>query len=223
MTTGSATSSPAALTQLARACASTLQTDYIVPLDADEFIIARDRETYTEAIERASQDCVPLKLWRTYVPTPEDDENIQDPVRRITHRRRFERADLGKVVVPARLIRDESVTFREGNHGLMSPGNNILHTIVDDIHLGHFPIRSPGQFVSKALTNQLSMHLNPERIAGGAFHWKTMYEQVVDQWDITPEKLCEIGCSYSDRNPSDLVRDPLQAPAGVELALSGHG
>ncbi|KAA3622145.1 MAG: glycosyltransferase family 2 protein [Proteobacteria bacterium] len=199
------------LTGLARACAQALGAGYVVPLDADEFICAPGRDAYRDLVEYASHDTVPMVFWRTFVPTPDDDAADPNPLRRITHRRVHEREDIGKVVIPASVLEDESVVLLEGSHGLVSDRGDLLHATFDGVRLAHFPIRSAAQFVSKALIGQLSIHLNPDRVSGSAFHWKAMFEHVVDSWDVSPEALREFGCIYSDHHASGLVFDPLDA------------
>ncbi len=197
------------LTHLARVCTRCLQTEYIVPLDADEIIDSGSRDHFLQSIRAVPDGSAPLLLWRTHVPVPGDDPSILDPVRRIGHRRQHERQDLGKVVIRVDEMSRDDVVLREGNHGLATPDNSILHAVVDGVRLAHFPVRSAEQFVAKALTGQLAIQLNPGRVNGGAFHWKAMCERVAQSWSASAEMLSEVGAGYSDRSRSALVHDPL--------------
>src|SRR5205814_5178182 len=78
------------------------RADWVLPLDADEFVIAPQGESLiaTDACEDA-----PIALpWRSYVPCDVDDAGQPNPVLRIRHRLRRENWHWIKVAIPAKLV-----------------------------------------------------------------------------------------------------------------------
>jgi len=71
---------------LLRRVACDSKFDFLLPLDADEFITAEDRmvlETELGAIPRVGALSV---NWLSYVPTDQDDQTDPNPITRIRHR-----------------------------------------------------------------------------------------------------------------------------------------
>lgn len=104
---------------LIRSATSRDRFDFILPLDADEFIVARSREEL-EAELAAIPAVGTLSLaWLSYVPTPDDDRAEPNPVTRIRHRHSAPHPHIRKVFFPADLMqRDTDVILADGNHHL---------------------------------------------------------------------------------------------------------
>lgn len=199
---------------LARAAAAFVSPRYLFPLDADEFIAAESRDHLLSALRSLPGDRVGRATWKTYVPTPDDDARIANPLTRITHCRQGELQWYSKVVAPAHLFSDPSVSLREGNHGLSRGDCDIEDVVLGDVRLAHFPIRSEKQLISKMLVGWLGMQLNAGRENGGAFHWREIFDRLKRTWAFSTLDLQHIGSIYSAREEHDLVREPLALPPG---------
>ena len=93
--------------------------------------------------------------WRSYLPDPGDDPAELNPVVRIRRRIAEETNPLVKVFIPARLGRRADAVLPQGNHKLSvngRPSNAVRH---HGACLGHFPVRSRGQFVAKTVLGHL--------------------------------------------------------------------
>lgn len=204
------------LTALTRICVETLFPEYITLLDADEFITAESRQALLEELRRDARDAVALIRWKTFVPTPSDDQQVRSALSRIQHRRETERADLGKVIIPSRLISDGEFELLEGSHGLRAPSKHVPHIFLEDARLAHFPVRSTSQLVTKILIGQLSNTLNANLKDGQAFHWKSIYDKVKVDWSTTDSELEQFALEYSDFDSSGYVHDPMLLPGDLE-------
>src|SRR2546429_3849459 len=89
---------------------------WILPLDADEFIVGGDVGEVLEAMPRDRPATLP---WRTYVPRPEDDEGERHLLRRVRHRREPEAPLQHKVFVSSELAADPSIKLSIGAHKLL--------------------------------------------------------------------------------------------------------
>ena len=100
--------------------------DWVLPLDADEFLRVESREALERALENAPTDRPAFLHPQSYIPTPADDPSEQNPVARIRHRRAREVSQLGKVAVPAQVAADPSLMLDQGNHFVVGDDNQRL-------------------------------------------------------------------------------------------------
>src|SRR5438067_7755764 len=89
---------------------------WVLPLDADEFVVGGDVRSVLAAQPRDRPASLP---WRTYVPRPEDDESERHLLRRVQYRREPEAPLQHKVVVSSELALDRSVRLSIGAHKLL--------------------------------------------------------------------------------------------------------
>jgi hypothetical protein len=141
----------ACVTSLMREAVLHFQADWVFLLDADEFIVGPDvRSTL------AAGDQKPLEVqWRTYCPSASDRENEVNPVVRIGHCRLIEPETSWKVVVPAVLAADDSISACQGNHFLVRDGQVVKGCRIDAIRLAHFPVRSAEQYAAKTILSAM--------------------------------------------------------------------
>lgn len=124
--------------------------DWILPLDADEFIIPPGHQSLKDVLAQHAQD----RLWRLpckgYVPTPQDDLAERHILQRIQHRRSREEIPWHKICIPTAILKGDAWKVGYGNHHLLGSDNKALAaTDMQGIFLAHFPIRSPQQIATK--------------------------------------------------------------------------
>lgn len=175
--------------------------DWILPLDADEFVQPNRQGLISDANE--SDRPVGL-LMRTYVPQRESDANERNPVIRITGRRRAEVRNWFKVFVPASLARRPGARLTEGNHEL-AVGDAVLESrIARTASIAHLPIRSPGQYIAKIAIGHLSRQVIPERRSDWGYHYRQPFEQLKSD----PALLAANYVTNGD-NDADYMLDPI--------------
>jgi hypothetical protein len=174
--------------------------DWIVPLDADEFLVVPDGA----ALVPPSAGCeAPLPMrWRSYVPHPTDDGKEGNPVVRIRHRRLDERWEWHKILLPGRLASHPQAVLSHGNHRLSIAGTIVRNAAPGEAYLAHFPVRSPAQYTGKVLLQHL------QHLAVGK--WNGEFEGRFGAWYLAPYETIK-------RNPE--VPDAVFREAGLRYGI----
>lgn len=188
--------------------------DWVLPLDADEIVVAPDR-TALEAALGDPGSLTPATLpLANYYPTERDDAGIANPVRRLRHRASLSHSSR-KVIVPRALAADAGVVAGKGSHALYR-GDAALadRPLPAGIHLAHFALRSLGQQVLRVATAELQKLGRGQAHAGLDVHYRLGFQLLAEHPDRFEQML------YS--RAQDLTLDP--APyLGGELRHTGSG
>ncbi len=211
-----------ALTELMHALAVHEKPDWILPLDADEFLIGT-RGNPRETIETLSKSHVSMIPWRTYVPTAADDPKDKNILRRIIHRRSAEHPQYRKVLIPRAFHHEARIPL--GSHTLLSSGGVAPAQSIDTLALAHFPLRDPLQCRRKIIEGWERHRANPDAKPGENFHWERLYLEMKDG-SPTVQRLEEIARNYAttDETAVDLVEDavPLCEDKSSTPSVSRH-
>jgi hypothetical protein len=188
------------LTRLIRETAAQFLPDWVVPLDADEFVRG-------DLDRLAAVDAVVELPWQTYVPTPGDAPD-GDPIRRIVHRRRWEEPQFSKVAIPRPVLSDPAFRLAEGSHAVERPA--AATCVIDGLTLAHFPVRSEEQVRRKA-ANFARRALVPGMLPGQSYHLARLAEECRRRGTFSAEDLQHLAATYAATGPVDesLVHDPL--------------
>jgi hypothetical protein len=208
------------INRLLKLAAHEFSADWILGLDADEFIDGCADRSFLPPVEEERTPCLKLRT-RTYYVHAGDDGRALNPIERITHRllkEPFVEWDpvQFKVFVPGWLARKEGASYMQGKHLLMVDGNEAIHRVAGDVWLGHFSLRSPCQYAMKLASKQIQkFHL----IAAGGddvdFYDKH-YEVLRKSYPAFVEKFPAMRVSYhrSGDDSGELVRAPLRYRGG---------
>lgn len=192
--------------------------DWILPMDSDEFIVCASgdlRDDLGEPLKCKIRQ-IPKIPWRTYVPTPDDDQLEKNTLKRITHRLETEIRQFHKIVVPGRLLTSGPWNIRMGNHALRK-GNNDFKIYpsyeLTGVAYAHFPVRSVKQIKSKVLSGWPATLAKKNYGHKEAFHWKELYDKFRETPDVGYELLTEMALNYTGQPASgiipNLVKDPV--------------
>lgn len=197
------------LTTLMREVALAPETDWILPLDADEFLCG-DENVY-EAIRTTPPDRVALLPWKTYVPTENDNLSEPDVLLRMTFRREHEPYQYYKVMVPRALAADSVLPM--GSHVLLKHNANTPQPSVEHptLRIAHFPVRSEQQLRRK-ITQGWEAHVNhPHTSPDQSYHWKALYERCRNPDPISTAELRQIALCYAakEEGTPEAVHDPV--------------
>jgi len=210
-------------THLLQSTARAFQPDWIIPLDTDEFLVPEENQPLGEILGSVPSDHVAIMPWKSYVPTPYDDQNIINPLLRIRHRREVEDPVWYKVAIPSSIFSDKSLIVDTGNHSVHSSvyGRRYPVTPLDRLKLAHYPIRSAEQIVGKAFIGWLANLCDSNRKQGNGFHQEEMFHRFLDNPAPSGEELQQIGLSYSGCNPScNLTDDPIQISKDIPIVYT---
>ncbi len=202
----------AALTSLLSECVAT-GADWILPLDADEFLCAAPGHWCSDVVAALPQDRIALLPWRTYVPMAEDDPLEPNPIRRIRFRREPERPLFHKVLLPAQVAASSGARLGLGSHVVFrGDGTPFPSAAADGIWLAHIPVRSAAQIRRKILGGWPRLCANPARKPGDAYHWRSLYGEFSAGGASGPIDITRIAGMYAAKPgdpPPALVRDPI--------------
>jgi glycosyltransferase involved in cell wall biosynthesis len=149
-----------AMTFLVRLAVDRFGADWVVPLDADEFIETQDDRSLADTLCHLEPSLYEVP-WCNFVWMPESEENPEpNPVLRLRHRLP-PRHDSKKVLIPANLV-DAGIELAAGNHGVAKGGMWLAARDLETVVICHFPIRSIAQYGSKIAIGYLQYSTMPD-------------------------------------------------------------
>ena len=158
-------------TRLMREAAGHHGADWVVMLDADEFLASAG-----VLPPQGADPTRPLALpWRTYVPDDGDDAAELNPARRLGWRLVEEPHPHAKLIVPRTLALDADARLENGSHRIFLGAAACEAIALPTAHLAHFPIRSAGQYRVKIATNYLQYQAMPDRHLGWGWHYRAPF------------------------------------------------
>jgi hypothetical protein len=203
--------------------------DWIVPIDADEFLAARGRADLERALGELPRERPSLLEWPTCFPTFDARVPL---VQRLAHPRRV--TDPGhafrKVVVPRAVFDLRGVEVDAGNHGLVAslPGTTApagFPVPREQLSMIHVPIRSADQFLVKCATGWLSVVAQERRRPSYSFHWREAFDAIAEGASVDDATLSAAAVNYGIpraawRDVAGLVEDvpPFLLSSGVRYA-----
>lgn len=204
------------MTKLMRVAVANHGADWVVPLDADEFI--RFPSHIGQATDWADATAPILSTWHNYVPDSVASDRLQDvarirlPVSGIPGR---------KVIVPRHLAENERFLLHAGSHALLERhgdrGRSVEARIVEALTLAHLPFRTLEQLVAKAVNGYLAHRVSvgaEAKKTGINSHWRVLAQAIMAgeavAWSDLPGIIGRAYQSMPDSyDGTDLVLDPL--------------
>ncbi len=189
--------------------------DFVIFLDADEFIAATDRDAFLAALDAIPRKGCGLIRWRNHVLHPTDTNTGHgDPPRSLPWRRKKEHAPRAKVVLRLDRLVPDGLVVAQGNHSATTPGTGVLpeHELAG-IYLKHFPVRGTDQVIAKAVVGWAAyMAKDPKaREKGDGYHWREMFDGISSHGSLTFEQVCNLSVWYDQaKSPIDWQSDIIQ-------------
>lgn len=185
--------------------------DWVLPLDADEFLtgdvvsVLREHTGMAHAVRVA---------WKGYVPTAFDPSSEVNVLTRMQYRRKKESPQWYKMVVPRSCAADTALCF--GNHALVQANGQPIDHVDTSLSIAHFPVRSARQISRKIYGGWLAYCANADRVEGGCFQWKAAFEILKKGQNLQISDLTSIAFEYA----SDVQWKSLPLP---ETAFASFG
>lgn len=218
------------LNRLVRHVFATSDADWVLPLDADEFLKAPSRSELERLLLAHGAFPAVTIDWQTYVPAEFKDDVVA--TLRSAQRVRDERTDLDKVVVSRVFTQIPDAAIAKGHHHILVGDANRRQPVrpnpppLAGVALAHVPIRSARQFTAKIAVGWLASLR--DRKEGEAFHWRDAFAYLRSGRPLTPLQLRAFAVNYSvamDRwlpvDAVELVLDPFLAEFAVRHAHRG--
>ena len=181
--------------------------DWVLPLDADEFIVPGNDGISVENCRGMirSLDAGSLHSW-LHIEYFFDDEREdafslqRSLVKGIVSDGRYagnNRNVAGKVILSKEIINDYQLKIGMGNHYVVVEDNGeerrFNGVALPDIHLAHFAYRSEGQLQAKGVIGWLHTVCKYSSFTDKAFHWQDIFQQVMSgQGGLLAAKRAEL-------------------------------
>lgn len=131
--------------------AENTETDIIIPLDADEFLVAEGNPRLM--LERLELYKVYELNWKNYVAFPTDNKSELFIPRRLIHYQN-ENETYTKVIIPAEMVRNNKVMVDTGHHHAVAREKIEIEKL-NSLKIAHYPLISEEQYKSKILCNNI--------------------------------------------------------------------
>lgn len=189
------------MTRMMQDVAKTDSFDFIMPLDADEFLVHHEGRHPLTALHLLKPNEYGLVPWITYVPTIDSAGKQFSLAERFQPRDREPRP-YHKVVICNEMAKDCRLNM--GSHSLanVSAENAVF---INTMSLQHLPVRSSSQIISKALTGANALRLKKDRRPDEGQHWLDMEQRFKDKTMLSLDELQAEALSYACQGLEDSV------------------
>lgn len=197
------------ITRIVRDVAQTNEYSYIVPLDADEFLMPGESWRWESLGDLLADGSYGLVPWKTFVPVSADFFGVAAPLHSNFRARSREPVQYNKIVIPNDLAK--SCLIYPGNHGLTNAGREPSAVYVP-LELLHVPVRSSGQIIQKAILGSHTLSIKRNRTEGEGFHWDAMAADIrARKYMLSDEDVLRFALRYAVDDSTD------------EVAVGDHG
>jgi hypothetical protein len=174
-----------------------IDSEFIIFLDADEFIISND---FTASLDKLPTDKNSLVVWHNYLPQSGDDKSEINVLKRIQHRLSPVDINQHKSLIPRPVYSKPNSFVLLGGHEIYYKNEEEITVapcqVTASVHLAHFPMRSLDQIKVKVFSNWLSKLADPLHISGRLqegkiptwHHWKTLFDLFKNNPAITEDE-----------------------------------
>ena len=187
------------MTRVLNGCQSVFFADYVLLLDADEFMGVPDRDALERALLRIPPGGVGHMPWQNAVLTPEEAAAaVSDAPRCMRHHRTAEARVFYKAVLRLDGAYRPDLLIEQGNHDVVTAAGTRLPAVaLNDIPLLHFPVRSRQQVANKTIVGWAAyVAKDPAARCGGeGLQWRDTFDQIVAA-DLSPLRLAELSLRY---------------------------
>lgn len=186
----------AAVSYISQEVAKLNIVDFILPLDADEFITSVTDLSLIETLESSiSSTGYGLIPWHTYCPISDNFFNVQAPLFELFRKRRFDPKPYFKAIMGNEFAKEGLLA--EGNHFAFNEKLN-SKPIQLNLSIQHVPIRSIPQIIQKSLFGSYALSQKPNRLSNEGFHWDVMADAVREKnYQLDFEDIQKFSLNYS--------------------------
>jgi glycosyltransferase involved in cell wall biosynthesis len=187
------------MTNAVREVAKLNDFDYIMPIDADEFIHTELLDGFSKELAKSvSSRGLGVIPWVTYCPVHVNYFDSPSPLFENFRRRAFEPRQYHKVVMGNDFARHCKISM--GNHAANNYRYKTVPYFLRQVQLQHVPVRSNEQIVRKAILSSYAASIKKNRKKGECFHWDLMAQQIKNNnYRLSDCKLFEFGISYATK------------------------
>ena len=198
------------MNRLLNVAARELSADWIFCLDADEFISGSTDVSFLPDGNEGKTACLKMRM-RTYYCSAEDDNMVLNPVDRIRRRLVHEPAQYFKVIIPGWIALQPACSLVQGNHSVSVGTREAPFEVLEDVHLAHFPLRTPSQYAIKLAAKHLQRLRGFSARSSEASFYHSAYEQLRKSYSSFAKTFLSQPLAYlPPHNTCDVVSDPIR-------------
>lgn len=196
------------------------QPDYIFPIDADEFICTYQKVNPRKVIETLEGSDLYRYRMKNYVLTGKEMDELFIPKKMITERDEAESERHNfKCIIPKKTYKKE-IFLQMGSHSAnYLTGEDIASSIVDDLYLAHYPVRSSEQLTNKIIIGRLNNSSLHSREEGLGWHQYEILDEIVKEGKLTKKTLLDNSKYYGILNKESKVKIKTQP---IDLAFCSN-
>lgn len=159
--------------------------DFVLPLDADEFLLPDGGQNMAWCREALLSVCTPAEIyqlpWVTYQTA--EEYHGQQFILAMESQRESQSEELGKLLLGREAWEKTSFRLSQGNHHALLPGADGWQRLkplpLNGVHLAHYSWRSSEQAASKAAVGWLANVAKYSRQTNLANHWRQVFQQLI--------------------------------------------
>lgn len=147
----------------------------IVPLDVDEILMPLTKTCSKRELESSSESF--FINWLPFVPTSPSPFEDPNPLKSKFLATSNVAGKVKKVFIPHSAISKKGV-IDVGAHNYSSPRQSLVRNSSSEIAIGHFPVRSQEQIISKLATGLTAVRLKKKKLIGERYHLVQMLRDI---------------------------------------------
>ena len=183
------------LTKQIKIIAASNEYDFIVPLDADEFIFSGENHFGSLVSSEITPGHCGHMRWVTYAPLPNMPSTADSSIYDLFRMRANEPTQYYKTIIPNEIAK--ICRLQEGSHYCMLSNQVIPSTEVTAI-LQHVPIRSAAQITSKTLLGRHRLSIKPGRLRDETLHWDQIANFIKEKnYALSIQDVSWLACRYT--------------------------
>jgi FkbM family methyltransferase len=194
--------------------------DFVVLLDADEFLDPGHEADLSARLQAIPRGGVGLYPWATFVLTPDAlQTGSPDILPGMRRRRREEKPQFHKAILHLDPSSASDIVVEEGNHAAhAADGSALPSVLLDGLRLLHFPVRSRDQYLAKSVIPWMRFLMRYDSVLRDQanWHWQASFERIAEGRPWDEESLFQASMFYLQDTQivprsdweSDLVEEP---------------
>ncbi|MEX0598504.1 MAG: glycosyltransferase family 2 protein [Candidatus Paceibacterota bacterium] len=196
------------ITNIVRKISKNNNYDYIMPIDADEFLYADDLLNIKKnIIKNIEKDKYALVRWVTYCPVKPDYFSFDAPLFENFKARKVEPKQYYKVILGGEYAK--KCIISAGNHSAKNYKYKCTPCELN-LLLQHVPIRSKEQLLRKSLIGYYARTLRTNKKPGDSYHFKQMIDNIRNNnYNVSFDKVYDSAIKYAAPSGFELVENSL--------------
>ena len=181
--------------------------DYIFPIDADEFICTYKKGNPRKIIEKlAGSDLYRYKM-ENYILTGNESDELFIPKKMVTEREEVESERHNyKCIIPKKTYQ-AGIFLQMGSHNAnYLDDKEITSSILDDLYLAHYPVRSSEQLTNKIIIGRLNNSSLHSREEGLGWHQYEILDEIIKDGKLSDKTLLDNSKYYGILNKESEVK-----------------